>query len=138
MKKITNIHILYSIILQADNFSEKWYFPSSMLPWRNWLARSAVNRKVGGSSPPGSVESFLYSVDYINVVRTSMWWSRLQKLNDIKNKYKSVLDQIINSNYHEKMPLNFQNLIIAVAKDEVGETYINLVLFDWNDNEFLE
>ena len=21
--------------------------------WRNWLARSAVNRKVGGSSPPG-------------------------------------------------------------------------------------
>ena len=25
-----------------------------MSPWRNWLARSAVNRKVGGSSPPGS------------------------------------------------------------------------------------
>ena len=24
-----------------------------MPPWRNWLARSAVNRKVGGSSPPG-------------------------------------------------------------------------------------
>ena len=24
------------------------------LPWRNWLARSTVNRKVGGSSPPGS------------------------------------------------------------------------------------
>ena len=23
--------------------------------WRNWLARSAVNRKVGGSSPPGGV-----------------------------------------------------------------------------------
>ena len=22
-------------------------------PWRNRLARSAVNRKVGGSSPPG-------------------------------------------------------------------------------------
>ena len=25
----------------------------SLPPWRNWLARSAVNRKVGGSSPPG-------------------------------------------------------------------------------------
>ena len=25
-------------------------------PWRNWLARSAVNRKVGGSSPPGGVK----------------------------------------------------------------------------------
>ena len=24
-------------------------------PWRNRLARSAVNRKVGGSSPPGGV-----------------------------------------------------------------------------------
>ena len=24
------------------------------LPWRNWLARSAVNRKVAGSSPAGS------------------------------------------------------------------------------------
>ena len=26
-----------------------------MFSWRNWLARSAVNRKVGGSSPPGGV-----------------------------------------------------------------------------------
>ena len=24
------------------------------LPWRNWLAHSAINRKVGGSSPPES------------------------------------------------------------------------------------
>ena len=27
-------------------------------PWRNWLARSAVNRKVGGSSPPGGDPQF--------------------------------------------------------------------------------
>ena len=27
-----------------------------MSPWRNWLARSAVNRKVGGSSPPGDAD----------------------------------------------------------------------------------
>ena len=25
-------------------------------PWRNWLARSTVNREVGGSSPPGGVD----------------------------------------------------------------------------------
>ena len=31
-----------------------------MPPWRNWLARSAVNRKVGGSSPPGGAH-FLVS-----------------------------------------------------------------------------
>ena len=28
-------------------------FSSERPPWRNRLARSAVNRKVGGSSPPG-------------------------------------------------------------------------------------
>ena len=33
------------------------------LPWRNWLARSAVNRKVGGSSPPGSVFSYSYTLN---------------------------------------------------------------------------
>ena len=31
---------------------------SSQPPWRNRLARSAVNRKVGGSSSPGGVVSF--------------------------------------------------------------------------------
>ena len=31
-------------------------------PWRNWLARSAVNRKVGGSSPPGGAISFCYFI----------------------------------------------------------------------------
>ena len=29
------------------------YISKCKPPWRNWLARSAVNRKVGGSSPPG-------------------------------------------------------------------------------------
>ena len=35
-----------------------WYSKS---PWRNRLARSAVNRKVGGSSPPGDVLVFFSS-----------------------------------------------------------------------------
>ena len=30
-------------------------------PWRNRLARSAVNRKVGGSSPPGGATHFCWS-----------------------------------------------------------------------------
>ena len=29
-------------------------------PWRNRLARSAVNRKVGGSSPPGGVRFYVF------------------------------------------------------------------------------
>ena len=35
-------------------------------PWRNRLARSAVNRKVGGSSPPGGGFSFVIVVDLSN------------------------------------------------------------------------
>ena len=36
-----------------------------MPPWRNWLARSAVNRKVGGSNPPGGVFFiFFYIIQY--------------------------------------------------------------------------
>ena len=44
----------------------------SKLPWRNWLARSAVNRKVGGSSPPGSENVFLDI--------SCLIWSDLDKL----------------------------------------------------------
>ena len=43
-------------------------------PWRNRLARSAVNRKVGGSSPPGGVffffcflSCFIHAIIVINV-----------------------------------------------------------------------
>ena len=38
------------------------FLPSGMQhlpPWRNRLARSAVNRKVGGSSPPGGATFLL-------------------------------------------------------------------------------
>ena len=34
-------------------------------PWRNRLARSAVNRKVGGSSPPGDALFVLYAILFI-------------------------------------------------------------------------
>ena len=38
-----------------------------MPPWRNRLARSAVNRKVGGSSPPGGAHFLtFYSVTHRN------------------------------------------------------------------------
>ena len=34
--------------------------------WRNWLARSAVNRKVGGSSPPRDVSVLSLYLIYEN------------------------------------------------------------------------
>ena len=37
-----------------SNFYMFFFKEENKLPWRNWPARSAVNRKVGGSSPPGS------------------------------------------------------------------------------------
>ena len=40
-------------------------------PWRNWLARSAVNRKVGGSSPPGGV---LYFYNIVCRSKMSVVW----------------------------------------------------------------
>lgn len=38
----------------------------NMPPWRNWLARSAVNRKVGGSSPPGGANILPQSINYVS------------------------------------------------------------------------
>ena len=59
------IFVSYLPIMSVPNF----YFLSIIFscvfadntqpPWRNWLARSAVNRKVGGSSPPRDVQIFL-------------------------------------------------------------------------------
>ena len=49
----------YSSLLETGKLTFagqfQWWSCSSIErpPWRNWLARSAVNRKVGGSSPPG-------------------------------------------------------------------------------------
>ena len=34
-------------------------------PWRNRLARSAVNRKVGGSSPPGDENFFAFPFTFL-------------------------------------------------------------------------
>ena len=55
-------------------------------PWRNWLARSAVNRKVGGSSPPGGV---LYFCNILCISKMSgawriPWQSPIQVLTRLK------------------------------------------------------
>ena len=47
-KYVPYIGNIYIYIYKYFEFSE-----NNKPPWRNRLARSAVNRKVGGSSPPG-------------------------------------------------------------------------------------
>ena len=49
--------------------------------WRNWLARSAVNRKLGGSRPPRSECPFnFYALDSILLLESSSR-SRFQAYN---------------------------------------------------------
>ena len=56
---------------------EMVFLRSDRLPWRNWLARSTVNRKVGGSSPPGSDDFYLkssfriFDKFYFKVIKTA-------------------------------------------------------------------
>ena len=45
-------------------------------PWRNRLARSAVNRKVGGSSPPGGEKFFLQKRRLVSTKTMAARWSR--------------------------------------------------------------
>ncbi len=54
------------MILSGANMIDNFLQKLSKLPWRNWLARSTVNRKVGGSSPPGS-----------GVLSRHMWRSKM-------------------------------------------------------------
>ena len=63
-----------------------------MLPWRNWLARSTVNRKVGGSNPPGSD---LYENNMKNRNRTKMTWIVVAKVMPLfPNKIATYLAEI--------------------------------------------
>lgn len=49
----TNTEIIVFIDFIIEKAFSSLIVAYSLPPWRNWLARSAVNRKVGGSSPPG-------------------------------------------------------------------------------------
>ena len=59
---------LFDLIMRSrlNNFNLlntlKFQVLLAMSPWRNRLARSAVNRKVGGSSPPG--DAFFSSLSF--------------------------------------------------------------------------
>jgi hypothetical protein len=55
-----NCIIILAVITHVGRF---WLYIDTTTvnppPWRNRLARSAVNRKVGGSSPPGGAQCFV-------------------------------------------------------------------------------
>ena len=78
-----------------------------MLPWRNWLARSTVNRKVGGSNPPGSDL-------YEDKNRTKMNWIVVAKVMPLSpNKIATYLaqikkDQKRSKNVRSRVGLNHQ------------------------------
>ena len=45
----------WDVFAYIGSYTSMKNWQNRVLPWRNWLARSTVNRKVGGSSPSGSV-----------------------------------------------------------------------------------
>ena len=71
----TKLHMPVDFFGKRGAYKPFWVFDAhgheeqhqsiSLPPWRNWLARSAVNRKVGGSSPPGG-GSCLFDVSRAN------------------------------------------------------------------------
>ena len=65
----------FPIIIAYFNCILKIYSSENItwLPWRNWLARSAVNRKVGGSSPPGSEFSFYSAHTFTHLSTRSLF-----------------------------------------------------------------
>ena len=72
--KIYANYLFFRIKMKLMYFKLLWNFSNKFIqfdtciwpPWRNWLARSAVNRKVGGSSPPGGV--FLYFQSHFSLI----------------------------------------------------------------------
>ena len=55
---ICNLIFNIYLLAEATVYAIIFHLPAMSL-WRNWLARSAVNRKVGGSSPPGGAYIFI-------------------------------------------------------------------------------
>ena len=87
-----------------------------MSPWRNWLARSAVNRKVGGSSPPGDDTFGLAG----------------RKLFHYLNFIISVILLVLHCNKIMENHLSSHNCLFFVLLGCVAECYSNLLILTQN------
>ena len=71
--------------------------------WRNWLARSAVNWKVGGSSPPrGDRFIFKYwnSRDELKIVAVSIWnWNLVGQKDQSLQLLTRILESMFNHSF---------------------------------------
>ncbi|KAL6588298.1 hypothetical protein U3516DRAFT_773958 [Neocallimastix sp. 'constans'] len=68
-RETLNLKVVESVALLAQ-LVERAAFNRKLL-WRNWLARSAVNREVGGSSPPRS-SSIIKDKSYFNMANCKL------------------------------------------------------------------
>ncbi len=69
----TKVDLTTALCLSAKCLAQHWFFATtsqrsirSRSLWRNWLARSAVNWKVGGSSPPRDVGFLLLPFRHVS------------------------------------------------------------------------
>lgn len=94
--------IMNYVVISFALYIQLWKFLSLTCEslWRNWLARSAVNRKVGGSSPPGDERQSIKEAHSLIVIyikcRSSMlshkWIKRCDQLTSGFNCFKFHLD----------------------------------------------
>ena len=100
-----------------------------MPPWRNWLARSAVNRKVGGSSPPGGEKIFLHFYVLQKIYCTKV------KLYGMEFEY--VISAIVAFERKEIVLLKLNVLLYMISLKGLIFISVTLPLCFKNDNIYL-
>ena len=88
--------------------------------WRNWLARSTVNRKDGGSSPPRD-ETIYCSPDTLGTWNSSGPWAKPPLMKELLNGQKPLLDGQKASSSHSATSL-FSQLASLFLNDSLKKT----------------
>ena len=131
-----------------------WHSSRSL--WRNRLARSAVNRKVGGSSPPRDVTFFLFDPDWMmplstlpkcrfllvqkcepDVIRTRnlLIWSQTRYRCAKESLYKVIVSNFMNKNVRYRILIFTLTQVKAMNRTKIGVTDIALEMFAEADDD---
>ncbi|MCP9261321.1 hypothetical protein DINM_004696 [Dirofilaria immitis] len=110
-------HVKFMIVRWIDTNQNIDATFLSSLPWRNRLARSAVNRKVGGSSPPGSDWCFArcFKIQFEKKNAKKRDNASVMKNNILEEEEKETEDELTEGE-EEK-----QNRSLSEYEDEVDE-----------------
>ena len=105
---ICNLIFNIYLLAEATVYAIIFHLPAMSL-WRNWLARSAVNRKVGGSSPPRDVNIFnQISIPFskCSALYSLLTFSHLFRIQHI-SLYPCTEAPIYSPSYHTHIKISF-------------------------------